>query len=326
MLNGGSGIPTTMTVPSGTLVGTALMPLPTPQRTGYTFMGWFDFAQVGMLSLDEDMLGEGLYYNDFNLGYMYEYESGNFEAYSIEPLSVAVGSFTVTGNRTLHAHWFRRFEVTLISPVGDLTTQRLYFIPGAAIGNIPGPVRPGFTFHGWSTEPNSNTMIEPTMRVNRDMRLYARWMVRIVFDASGGYLPDTIWYRVSGSTVTLPTPRRQGASTGRRFVGWHHTFGSGGEVANNFVVPNVNTAVSARWVDNTVSYRHHGSWWPYNDVPLGRLLIDDTLLDDFGIWYAATRAGINNWNQSSAPVRFVDTPSSRHTVTVRPIVGSIFFG
>ncbi|MCL2572132.1 MAG: InlB B-repeat-containing protein [Defluviitaleaceae bacterium] len=325
MLNGGSGIPTTMTVPSGTLVGTALMPLPTPQRTGYTFMGWFDFQQIGMSSFDEDMLDMDLYGVDFDLN-IYEYESGSFggyvtnEAYSIEPFSVAIGSFVVTGNRTLHAHWFRRFEVTFVGNGGTVTEQRRYVVPGAAIGHLPTATRTNFTFHGWSTAPDRNEMVDYTMRVNRDMRLYARWAVTITFNPMGGYLSQANSTRtvVPGSLMqggAFPTPTRQGTSLGRRFVGWYDAIVGGNRVHATSLSPSSNTTLFARWESNIDQTRHLDFWYWSNTIFIP-LEVAPSL--DLAFWRPAMDRGRLSWNRSDAPVHFYIDHSSSYIVRAEP--------
>ncbi|MCL2572716.1 MAG: InlB B-repeat-containing protein [Defluviitaleaceae bacterium] len=226
MLNGGSGIPTTMSVLSGTLVGVAPWPLPTPDRLGYTFLGWFASPQIGIQSFDEDMLSEGLYNIDFDINDMYEYEASYFESYEnnlVEAFSTAIGSFVATANRTLHAHWSRNIVTVTFNLNGGqgnaITRQVQNHRP---VGELPSdPTRAGYTFMGWFTQSVGGIRISANTVVSGNTTYWAQWSpilaYTITLNANGGSVnPATVVIPRGAPVGSLPTPTR----AGHAFVGW----------------------------------------------------------------------------------------------------------
>ncbi|MDF9832002.1 putative repeat protein (TIGR02543 family) [Ereboglobus sp. PH5-5] len=69
--------------------------------------------------------------------------------------------------------------VTFAPQGGSVTPAQQVVTPGAAYGELPAPVRAGFTFAGWFTAPNGGTPVTDTTIVASDATshiLHARWV------------------------------------------------------------------------------------------------------------------------------------------------------
>lgn len=118
--------------------------LPVPTRTGMNFQGWF------------------------------RQESGG------EPVN-EVTAVLPEKDHTLYAHWSEKTELLLtfdpnggrISPYS--AEKKIY--PGGLYGQLPEPMRSGYRFCGWFTEPEGGEQIHPGDVVTAldDQTVYAQW-------------------------------------------------------------------------------------------------------------------------------------------------------
>lgn len=130
----------TVTVRVGGVYGV----LPTPTKPGQTFQGWFREAEGG------------------------------------EPVNEVTVVLAET-DHTLYAHWTTKTEFLLtfdpnggrISPYS--AEKKIY--SGAVYGELPEPIREGYAFLGWFTEPEGGTKLQPTdmVTVIDDQTVYAHW-------------------------------------------------------------------------------------------------------------------------------------------------------
>ena len=157
--------------------------LPTPVRTGYTFLGW---------------TGEGI----------------------TEPqkaMEIPQGS---TGDRTYTANWqVIEYTVTLDVSGGDPLDPITYTVETPVI--LPTPTSTGYTFLGWTGEGETTPQLTVVLPkgTTGDKMYFANWEVNIyaiTLDTSGGNALEAISYAVTSSPITLPTPVR----TGYTFLGW----------------------------------------------------------------------------------------------------------
>ena len=112
------------------------------------------------------------------------------------------------------------------------------------------PVRPGWVFEGWWTEPVNGAQIKISTRVTltRAHTIYAHWRylgdrMTVRFNANGGtaVVPETQEY-VPGQTFgEFPVPTRRGYE----FTGWHTTANMGIVSANTVV--ETNATLYAQW-------------------------------------------------------------------------------
>lgn len=156
------------TVTMGLPVGDSYEWLPEPVRENYVFLGWFTEPEGG-----------------------WKVEVG-MEAVSWE-------------DHTLYAHWEVKtvFTVKLdanggrISPYNDHVLRK----NGETYGELPEPIREGYTFLGWYTQPEKGTKVKTSTKFSAgaDETLYAHWE----YDALA------YWRHVLDSTVQqIPQCRR----------------------------------------------------------------------------------------------------------------------
>ena len=185
-LNGGSG---TMT-PTSYNINTATFNLPTPTKTGYTFAGWYDNANL----------------------------TGN------KVTQVAKGS---TGDKTYYAKWeAKKYNITWNANGGSVTpASSTYTYDGDPVA-LPTPTRTGYTFNGWFTASSSGTKISDIGKTNKptsDKTYYAQWTenkfnVTIETDGNGTTTNSGIQQvGIEGISVTA-TP-----NDGYEFVNWTKT-------------------------------------------------------------------------------------------------------
>ncbi|MDR1583387.1 MAG: InlB B-repeat-containing protein [Prevotellaceae bacterium] len=174
---GGSVKPETKPVTFGSTVGE----LPTPERTGYTFIEWLTTQKV---PYNED--------TKYNVG----------------------------GNTTLEAQWrIKKYTISFkINYTGDVNPSPKEEQEYNSNISLPEPTRTGYTFGGWKNEV-SNVVYKGTLVVVENAELVAQWSCNsytLIFDEQGGdpVSDRTIDY---GATIgTLPTPDRSGYN----FAGW----------------------------------------------------------------------------------------------------------
>lgn len=145
---GGSVYPGSKTVCSGNFYGT----LPTPTRPGYQFDCW---------STDPPVSGGGVTF-----------------------IRMITESSPVLDNmnHTLYAHWIANktvetYTVTFNANGGSVSTPSKTVTAGESYGDLPIPVRSGYTFDGWYTSANGGSRITSASVVNltANQTLYAHW-------------------------------------------------------------------------------------------------------------------------------------------------------
>ena len=157
--------------------------LPTPERKGYEFRGWFG----------DDIDG------------------------TQTEVIIPTGS---TGDRTYIAFWrVINYFIELRQSYGDWMQNIPYTVEEEV--KLPIPTREGYEFIGWVGEDIINAQKEVTIpRGSTGFRLYAaHWALEnytITLDTSGGNALDNIRYTVKSDPIILPTPTRNGYE----FVGW----------------------------------------------------------------------------------------------------------
>ena len=157
--------------------------LPTPERKGYEFRGWFG----------DDIDG------------------------TQTEVIIPTGS---TGDRTYIAFWrVINYFIELRQSYGDWMQNIPYTVEEEV--KLPIPTREGYEFIGWVGEDIINAQREVTIpRGSTGFRLYAaHWALEnytITLDTSGGNALDNIRYTVKSDPIILPTPTRNGYE----FVGW----------------------------------------------------------------------------------------------------------
>jgi uncharacterized repeat protein (TIGR02543 family) len=217
--NGGTVTPTSATVdPGGSIT------LPTPTRTGYTCTGWYTAASGG------DRVGD------------------------------AGGSYTPTASVTLYAQWAANIGVLVFNPNGGiLSDTRIYQIThGVAYGPLPVPEWEDHEFLGWYSEKTGGNLItentKASIPVNDSVIIaYAHWDTEadyrtISFETFGGSVSEYSRSVIVGSRVgALPIPTKSGFT----FEGWFLSPSGGSAIASQYVMPDEDITLYARWNTNT---------------------------------------------------------------------------
>lgn len=201
-----------------------------PTREGYVFAGW------------------------------YTEQTGGSKIYDYTPV-------TYNASQTLaYAHWteVKTYNVQFLAGEGTVSPKYKSVTFGSAYGELPVPVRDGYTFAGWYTEQTggirvSSTTIVSAENFNPDAsihKLYAHWnraRCRVTFDGNGGNVPVSSKYVTSGSAYgTLPSAQR----TGYTFAGWYmDKNGSTKVTEDTTVTKTTDHTLYALWIAKTVQVR-----------------------------------------------------------------------
>ena len=188
--------------------------LPTPERTGYTFAGWFTSANGGSKISESSVVNS-------------------------------------TGKITLYAHWDNaKYKVYFNSNGGSCDTSSSEIEYAKTYGTLPTPTKTGYAFAGWFTKESGGDEIKSDSVVNTtgNITLYAHWSnaeYTVKFEANGGSC-DMASKPVEYAKPygALPTPKR----TGYTFVGWYTQVADGSRINSDSVYSTAgNTTLYARW-------------------------------------------------------------------------------
>lgn len=241
-----AGLPTAITVtfnsqggsdphPFGTRtvsVGEAYGELPTTERTGYSFSGWWTDSGGTGQRIEPDM------------------------------------TVTVSGNHTLYSKWEpRRYTVTFDAQEGSTPiplSKDVYF--DSPYGILPSVSRGGYEFGGWWTSvggpDGGGTLVsqDTILKIDDDHHLFAYWSTgqfRVGFQADGGTppLPAHVLVVYGGQYGSLATTTREGYS----FQGWRTAPSGEGAlvVPTTIVTIPGDHSLYAHWDPNTYEIVFH---------------------------------------------------------------------
>ena len=230
--------------------------LPTPTRTGYTFLGWTgegittpqpnvtipkgstgDKTYIENWKLTEynitmDLNGgsgqEKVVYTmtdeDFELPTPtrngYEFVGWTGEGITTPQTSVKIPKGS-TGNKAYTANWkVIEYTITLDTNGGPVVSPIKYTVEDTF--TLPYILRPGYEFAGWTLDgsgmlPSTPLIIYPG--TTGDLHYKAEWRLAeytITMDLNGGSGQEKVVYTITDEDFELPTPTRNGYE----FVGW----------------------------------------------------------------------------------------------------------
>ena len=158
--------------------------LPTPVRTGYTFLGW---------------TGEGI----------------------VNPQTEVIIPTGSTGNKAYTANWkVIEYTITLDTNGGPAVSPIKYTVEDSF--TLPYPLRPGYEFVGWTLDGSGMLPAMPLIiyyGTTGNLRYKAEWRLAeytITMDLNGGSGQEKMVYTMTDEDFELPTPTRNGYE----FVGW----------------------------------------------------------------------------------------------------------
>ena len=230
--------------------------LPTPTRTGYTFLGWTgegittpqpnvtipkgstgDKTYIENWELTEynitmDLNGgsgqEKVVYTmtdeDFELPTPtrngYEFVGWTGEGITTPQTSVKIPKGS-TGNKAYTANWkVIEYTITLDTNGGPVVSPIKYTVEDSF--TLPYILRPGYEFAGWTLDGSGMLPFTPLIiypGTTGDLHYKAEWRLAeytITMDLDGGSGQEKVVYTITDEEFELPTPTRNGYE----FVGW----------------------------------------------------------------------------------------------------------
>ena len=230
--------------------------LPTPTRTGYTFLGWTgegittpqpnvtipkgstgDKTYIENWELTEynitmDLNGgsgqEKVVYTmtdeDFELPTPtrngYEFVGWTGERITTPQTSVKIPKGS-TGNKAYTANWqVIEYTITLDTNGGPVVSPIKYTVED--LFTLPYILRPGYEFAGWTLDGSGMLPFTPLIiypGTTGDLHYKAEWRLAeytITMDLDGGSGQEKVVYTITDEDFELPTPTRNGYE----FVGW----------------------------------------------------------------------------------------------------------
>jgi uncharacterized repeat protein (TIGR02543 family) len=300
--DGGSDSPASRVIVYDSPYGT----LPEPVRLGYSFEGWWTGANATGSPVVANTLvttvGDRTLYAKWSANAYWvilDAEGGSLgtsgqsvffgSAYGSLPEPVRFGWFfagwwsgdngteqridvgtmvVVMDNHTLHAKWVKNaYRVDFHAVEGTVDPTWTMVSLNTPYGDLPMPVRPGYTFAGWWTDDGgTGSMVDGNTMVNQGMdhTLYACWIVNaytVSFDPRGGTVG------ITGRTVLLGTPYDslpEPIRPGYTFEGWWIAEdGSGTVVVAETIMTTTNDhTLFAKWSANAydVSFDAEGGF------------------------------------------------------------------
>ena len=230
--------------------------LPTPTRTGYTFLGWTGegiTTPQPNVTIPKGSTGDKTYienwklteYNitmDLNGGsgettllYTviddefalptptrngYEFVGWTGEGITTPQTSVKIPKGS-TGNKAYTANWqVIEYTITLDTNGGPVVSPIKYTVED--IFTLPYILRPGYEFAGWTLDGSGMLPFTPLIiypGTTGDLHYKAEWRLAeytITMDLDGGSGQEKVVYTITDEEFELPTPTRNGYE----FVGW----------------------------------------------------------------------------------------------------------
>lgn len=146
--------------------------LPTINKTGYTFNGWYTLQTGG---------------------------------------TKVTTTTKVTGNITYYAQWLSDLVVTFNPNGGQAPSFATKYVAiGDVLGNLPTSTRVGYTFNGWFTLATGGTKVTTATKVTSNITYYAQWIadLTVVFESQGGSTVTSQKVKVNGTIINIPVPTR----------------------------------------------------------------------------------------------------------------------
>ena len=230
--------------------------LPTPTRTGYTFLGWTGegiTTPQPNVTIPKGSTGDKTYienwklteYNitmDLNGGsgqekVVYTMTDEDFElptptrngyefvGWTGEDITTPQTSVIIpkgsTGNKAYTANWqVIEYTITLDTNGGPVVSPIKYTVED--LFTLPYILRPGYEFAGWTLDGSGMLPFTPLIiypGTTGDLHYKAEWRLAeytITMDLDGGSGQEKVVYTITDEDFELPTPTRNGYE----FVGW----------------------------------------------------------------------------------------------------------
>jgi len=180
-------------------------------------------------------------------------------------LVTKTANFTVWVNPVLTAG---QFVVNFSAPGATVSPTLKVATSGAALGTLPTPVRAGYAFAGWYSEPTGGVKYTSASKVTSavDVTLFARWTANkytVTFNANNGTAPKNGTAAMNSKSVTmgkaygtLPKTTR----TGYSFAGWFTAKSGGLKVVSTDIVASAkNSTLYAQWTPKSYARKFNAN-------------------------------------------------------------------
>lgn len=250
--------------------------LPTPEKEGYEFKGWYDNSKFAGEALEDIYtidVGRNLYAKWEAYAGTIKFESNggtsyfdiDFEAQKVElPVpekegylfkgwydnadfsgNVYEGIILPTDNLTLYASWDMITGSVIFESNGGTSYEDVH--TAGQMVDLPVPEKESYIFAGWYDNANfEGKAIEGTYLPEGEVTLYARWahtFTLVTLEENGGNLVDDIKL-FDDDEFKLPTLERYGYS----FDGWYtNEYLTGEPVSDYFYRPSNDVTLYAKW-------------------------------------------------------------------------------
>jgi len=186
-------------------IGQPIGNLPTPNRAGYSFSGWWNSPTGGTQINHNTVLNRNItLFARWHAVVSFNPNGGNavnpstrtvlvgtaignlpntsrsgytFGVWFIQPslLTQMLASTIITGNLNLSARW--RFTITF-NGNGGQTPNPLILASGITVGELPRPTKDNHRFLGWATSQSNTNVLPDGLLIEGNATLWARWEVR----------------------------------------------------------------------------------------------------------------------------------------------------
>lgn len=282
----------TMTV----TVGTAYGQLPVPTRSGYTFEGWFNAANNQItapttvtVSSNHTLTAKWKKLETKTVTVTFDATPGLVDTHSktvtvgekygtlpiasrggykflgwyddTDTLTTSVSVVNKTTDHTLKAKWeslATTVTVTFNPDGGSVMPMAKTVEPGKLYGELPTPIKSGYTFIGWYTADSVKITDDTVVPYSTDHTLKAKWAkdsaapVTATLDPGDGTVEGGSKTLEPGKPFgELPTPTKPGFI----FLGWFDK--DGNKISATDIVPDGDFTLIAKWEADTAPHTEH---------------------------------------------------------------------
>ena len=234
--------------------------LPVPERTGYTFAGWYTDVEDGTVVNSTDIV-------------------------------------SITDDQVVYAHWTANsFNIIFDGNGGKVFKTSKNVTYDATYGELPSATRNGYAFAGWYTDSEAGSAIsaDTIVEITETATLYAHWnpnAYKVTFDGNGGEtVEDQLDVTYDAKYGELPETTREGYT----FAGWYNSAVDGLKITSESTVKITSDAILyAHWDANKYTLSFDGNTGIVDaeereityDSPYGALPVATKTGYTFAGWY-----------------------------------------
>ena len=308
--------------------------LPTPTKTGHTFIGWYSAKTNGIavtngtvittpsdhtlyarwrvntytVSFDANggsgapaakNMQYGAKYGTLNnsvsrTGYTF---NGWYTAKSGGTKITADSEYSAASDQILYAQWKANKYTVSFQENGGSSVSDKTVTYDANYGDLPTPTKTGYTFKGWFTSSGGGTQITKTttVKITANQTLYAQWTP----------ISYTLTFNANGGSVS-PSSRNvpYGAAYGDlptptqnyyTFDGWYTAQSGGTKVTSSTTMGAGNTTVYAHWTEKGLS-----GWILASDLPSGATAVEEKWTYTRTQTKESTSSSLSGWSQTGS--------------------------